>query len=140
MRESLKKIREEDGLTCSKCRGTDHYWVQSHKSWVCKSCKHETRLTAGTVMHGSKLPLKTWFKAIHLIGSTKTPFSAKEMQRQLGHKRYQPIWEMMHKLRDSMGVRDGKYVLRVHVELEVSYVTTGSPKDREAIEESGLKR
>ena len=50
--------------------------------------------------------------------STKKTFSALEMQRQLGHKRYQPIWEMMHKLRSVMGLRDGKYTLNGVVELD----------------------
>ncbi len=30
-------------------------------------------------------------------------FSVKEIQRQLGHKRYQLIWHMMYKLRNIMG-------------------------------------
>lgn len=45
-------------------------------------------------MPGSKLSLMYWFTAIHLLTATKKTFSAKEIQRQLGHKRYQPIWEM----------------------------------------------
>ncbi|MFT6808778.1 MAG: hypothetical protein ACJA01_002009, partial [Saprospiraceae bacterium] len=28
------------------------------------------------------------------------------MQRQIGHKRYEPIWFMMHKIRAAMGQRD----------------------------------
>ena len=28
-----------------------------------------------------------------------------ELQRQLGHNRYQPIWEMLHKLRDVIHIR-----------------------------------
>lgn len=74
-------------------------------------------------MHGSKLPLMYWFTAIHLMTSTKKTFSALEMQRQLGHKRYQPIWEMMHKLRSVMGLRDGKYILNGVVELDEGFFT-----------------
>lgn len=29
-----------------------------------------------------------------------------ELRRQSGHKRYEPVWLMMHKLRDVMGQRD----------------------------------
>lgn len=74
-------------------------------------------------MHGSKLPLMYWFTAIHLMTATKKTFSALEMQRQLGHKRYQPIWEMMHKLRSVMGVRDDKYKLQNTVELDEGFFT-----------------
>lgn len=80
-------------------------------------------MTAGTVMHGSKLPLMYWFTAMHLMTATKKTFSALEMQRQLGHKRYQPIWEMMHKLRSVMGVRDDKYKLQNTVELDEGFFT-----------------
>ena len=87
----------------------------------------ETTLTADTVMHNSKLPLMYWFKAIHLLTSTKNTFSASEMQRQLGHKRYQPIWEMMHKLRNVMGKRDSKYTLLGSVEVDEGFFSTEVP-------------
>ncbi len=46
------------------------------------------------------------------ITSTKKTFSASELQRQLGHSRYEPIWEMLHKLRLVMGRRDDEYKLK----------------------------
>ena len=104
----LYEIRVAQGVVCSKCGSKHQYWDKSGKCWRCAKCGHVTTLTAGTVMHGSKLPLLYWFTAIHLITATKKTFSALEMQRQLGHKRYQPIWEMMHKLRSVMGTRDDK--------------------------------
>ena len=127
----LKELRGKEGVVCSTCGCKEHYWDSSNKRWTCKKCGHVTTLTAGTVMHNSKLPLLYWFKAIHLIGATKTTFSAKEMQRQLKHKRYQPIWEMMHKLRSAMGLRDMKYELGEVVELDEAYITTDDEESRE---------
>ena len=49
--------------------------------------------------------------AFHLVTSTKKTFSAKELQRQIGHKYYEPIWAMMHKIRTAMGNRDAQYNL-----------------------------
>jgi hypothetical protein len=46
------------------------------------------------------------------------------MQRQLGHKRYQPIWEMMHKLRSVMGQRDTAYQLSESIELDEAFFST----------------
>jgi hypothetical protein len=37
-------------------------------------------------MHGSRLPFRYWFAAFHLLTSTQKSFSAKELQRRLGHK------------------------------------------------------
>lgn len=132
----LKEAREKKGIVCNKCGCKKHYWHKSKKSWVCSECGHETTLTAGTVMHSSKLPLMYWFTAIHLLTSTKKTFSAKEMQRQLGHNRYQPIWEMMHKLRSVMGERDAMYELKDTIELDEGYFTT---EDKTADDEP-LKR
>ena len=46
----------------------------------------------------------------------------------MGHKRYQPIWEMMHKLRSVMGLRDGKYTLNGIVELDEGFFTCGDKR------------
>jgi len=61
---------------------------------------------------------------MHLLTSTKKSFSSKELQRQLGHKRYHLIWHMAHKLRTAMGNRDGEYVLAGRIELDEGYFST----------------
>ena len=86
-------------------------------------------MRSGTIMHGSQMPFRYWFIAIHLLTSTKKSFSAKEIQRQVGHKRYQPIWEMMHKLRIAMGKRDNKYELSGQIELDEGFFSTITADD-----------
>lgn len=81
-------------------------------------------------MHGSKLPFIYWFIAIHLLTATKKSISAAELQRQIGHKRYQPIWELMHKLRSVMGKRDDKYTLKGCIELDEGFFSTEIPKEK----------
>ena len=89
-----------------------------------KKCSFRTTLRSGTVMHGSKLPFRYWFIAMHLLTSTKKSFSAKEIQRQLSHKRYEPIWGMLHKLRQAMGKRDEQYQLCGSIELDEGFFST----------------
>lgn len=120
----LKEQREQQGVVCAKCGCEHHYWKGYRNQWQCKKCGHRTSLTAGTVMHSTKLPLMYWFIAIHLLTSTKKSFSALELQRQLGHNRYQPIWEMLHKLRDVMGQRDATYQLVGSIELDEGFFST----------------
>jgi transposase-like protein len=62
--------------------------------------------------------------AMHLLTSTKKSFSAKEIQRQLSHKRYEPIWGMLHKLRQAMGKRDEQYQLSGSIELDEGFFST----------------
>lgn len=61
---------------------------------------------------------------MHLLTATKKSFSAKELQRQLAHKYYEPIWGMMHKLRLAMGQRDEKYTLAGQIELNEVFFST----------------
>ena len=67
---------------------------------------------------------------MHLLTATKKSISAAELQRQIGHKRYQPIWELMHKLRSVMGERDDKYTLKGCIELDEGFFSTEIPKEK----------
>ena len=125
-RVAFKEMREKEGIICKKCGNTTHYWKKNREEWECKKCRHQTRLRVGTVMESSKLPFHYWFIAMHLITSTKKSFSAKEVQRQLGHKRYEPIWAMLHKLRLVMGNRDAEYTLGDEVEFDEGFFETVS--------------
>jgi len=44
-----------------------------------------------------------------------------EMQRLIGHKRYEPIWYMMHKIRRIMGKRDDEYKLSDYIEIDEGF-------------------
>ena len=123
-KQKFKEWRLQEGIICAKCKNTTHYWKKNREQWECKKCCYRTTIKSGTVMHNSKLSFQYWFMAMVLITSTKKSFSAKEVQIQLGHKRYQPIWEMMHKLRSVMGLRDDLYVLKTEVELDEGFFET----------------
>ena len=126
--EALRRFREGHGLGCSCCGCTHMYWDKAHKSWICSRCGHETTLRSGTVMQGSNLPVRDWLAAMFLLTATKRAISAKEIQRQLGRKRYQPVWEMVHKLRDVMGKRDARYSLDGDVEIDEGFFSTETPE------------
>lgn len=131
-RLKLKAIRDKEGIVCRKCGGTDHYWKNDKWQYECKSCKTRTTLKSGTVMHGSQLPLRYWFIAMHLLTSIKKSFSALELQRQLGHKYYEPIWGMLHKLRLSIRKRDSQYKLSGQIELDEGFFATETePEEKE---------
>jgi transposase-like protein len=55
----------------------------------------------------------------------------------LGHKRYQPIWELVCKLRDVTGKRDDLYKLGGQVELDNAFITTLIPDEQK---DEDLKR
>jgi DNA-directed RNA polymerase subunit RPC12/RpoP len=120
----FKEIREKEGIVCPRCGHTKHYWKADKEMFQCKKCTYRQSLKANTVMHSSKLPFKYWFIAMHLLTATKHSFSAAELQRQLGHCGYQPIWELLHKLRSVMGKKEDKYTLCGNIELDEGFFTT----------------
>ena len=120
----FKNKREELGVTCKKCGNTEHYWKNDKQLFQCKKCSFRTTLRSGTILESSNLPFLYWFKAIHLLTATKKTFSAKEIQRQLKHDRYEPIWSMLHKIRSAMGKRDGKYNLTEFIEIDEGFFET----------------
>ena len=39
----------------------------THRRWRCVACRYPVSLTAGTVLHNTKLPLTVWFWAAYLM-------------------------------------------------------------------------
>jgi len=120
-KQHFKFHREKEGIICIKCKGSRHNWVKNKEMFECKSCRYRMSLKKGTLMENSKLKFKTWYQIMLLMSATKKGFSASEIQRQLGKKRYEPIWNAMHKIRLSMGQRDDKYLLNDMVEFDDAF-------------------
>ena len=100
----LKGHRETTGIYCKTCSGfSKQYWFSASKFFECSKCRRRTSLKAGTVMESSNLSLHTWFTALLLMSATKKGFSCLEFQRQLGLKRYETAFNLMHKIRTVMG-------------------------------------
>jgi hypothetical protein len=106
-------------------------WNALHKQWVCMDCKRTVNLKAGTVMENSNLPVYDWFVAMFLLTSMKMQISALEIKRQLGMKRYEPVWLMVQKLRSIMGQRDSSYKLAGDLEIDEGFFTTERPHDEQ---------
>lgn len=120
----FKEIRQSVGITCPKCGGVDHAWLNGRGEFQCKKCGCRISVTKGTVMENSRLPMYAWFFTAHMMTSIKQVLSAKEIQHQLDMRQYPPVWLMMMKLRDIMGKRDSIYKLSDQVEIDVSYFPT----------------
>ena len=135
-RMHFKEQRDKIGVECQRCGSHEHYWIKSRWSYECKSCRSRTSLRSGTIMQSSNLSFLVWYRAMFLMSATKKGFSAKEMQRQLGLKRYEPVWAMVHKLRKAMGNRDARYTLEGMVEMDEGYFTVESSQ----VEQSKGKR
>jgi len=131
-REHFKSERDKIGVKCHRCGHDQHYWIKSRWSYECKKCRSRTSLRSGTIMQGSNLSFLIWYKAMFLISATKKGFSSKEIQKQLGVKRYEPVWYMVHKLRKAMGKRDARYTFEDMIEMDEGYFTVASSEIEKA--------
>ena len=60
-RAELFRLRFPNGFVCPKCGCVEYYPVHGRNIYQCRSCRHQTSVTAGTVMHRTHLPLTLWF-------------------------------------------------------------------------------
>jgi ribosomal protein L37AE/L43A len=117
----FKEQRASEHINCKQCGSLHIYWQEKESRWRCKECKHAMGLKKGTVMENSNLGYRIWLWGLFLMSLTKKGFSALEVQRLIKHKRYEPIWLMMQKIRISMGQRDEKYQLDGYIEMDEGF-------------------
>jgi predicted RNA-binding Zn-ribbon protein involved in translation (DUF1610 family) len=127
--EYLFAARWPDGFVCPGC-GKRKAWRLQTKPWTweCAGCGKQTSVTAGTIMHHSKLPLTTWFWAAYLMATHSNGISALQLQRQLGLGSYKSAWLMGAKLRCSM-VAAGRSPLAGLVEVDETEIVCRSKND-----------
>ena len=123
----LEKARWRNGFICPHC-GADcepYRFARRPGALRCRKCMRDTRLTAGTVMELSHTPLNIWFWAAYLVTSQTPGISVVQFQRQLGLRRYETAFQILHKLRagmvrpdqDRLGGKTGE-----HVEVDDTYI------------------
>ena len=118
----LERLRWGDGFVCPCCGTVDGgWWAVRRGLRKCAVCHHETSVTAGTIFHGSRLSLTSWFAAIWYVVNQKQGVSALGLQHVLEFGSYQTAWAWLHKLRRAM-VLGGRELLSGVVEVDESYV------------------
>lgn len=116
-REYLFISRWPEGFVCPACGGREAGAETRRHLWVCTACGRQTSITAGTVMHQTRLELRTWFWAAYLVSTFHPGISAKQLQRQLGLGCHETAWAMLHKLRAAM-VAPEREPLKGEVEID----------------------
>ena len=121
--EALQRARWPKGFCCPRCNDARHYLVNqgARKLFQCMGCRHQASVTAGTMMEHSKLPLTTWFLAIHLISQAKTGMSALALKRDLGVS-YPTAWLLHQKINRAMADREAAHLLQGAVQLDDAYL------------------
>lgn len=99
----LAEKRWPKGFTCPHCPSEKGWKLEAKPAtWECASCHKQTSVTAGTIMHRTHLPLRTWFLAAHLVATHSNGISALQLQNQAGIGSYKSAWFLLHRLRKAM--------------------------------------
>src|SRR6266581_2081625 len=117
----LAACRWPDGFVCPRCGGRRAYELVKLRRWQCTGCRQQVSLTAGTILHNTKTPLTVWFWAAYLMTTDKRGISALLFQHQLGLRRYETAWMMLHKFRRAM-INLTREPLRGEVEVDDTWV------------------
>jgi len=125
----LFATRWPEGFVGPGCGKTKAWELQTKPwTWECAGCSRQTSVTAGTIMHHSKLPLTTWFWAAYLMATHSNGISALQLQRQLALGSYKTAWLLCAKLRRSM-LAPGRAPLAGLVEVDETEIACRSKND-----------
>jgi len=106
---------------CARCKSERVWSERGGNLFECAGCGHQTSLTSGTLLQGTRKSFKTWFRAVFEISSRRNGISAKDLQRIMGFGSYETAWTWLHKLRVAL-VRPGREPLSQHVQIDEGFV------------------
>jgi transposase-like protein len=133
-REAVIAARWPHGFQCPGCGSQRHSMVTTRDLFQCSDCRLQTSPIAGTIFASTKLPLRTWFRALYHMTQSKQGISSIELGRRLGVTQT-TAWKIKHKLAQVMLERDASKQMTGRVEIDDAYVggeRTGGKRGRGA--------
>ena len=128
----LARLRWPNGFICPQCGSVAQPGQATRARLICRGCRHQSTVTAGTIFDKTRTPLTVWLGAAWYVTNQKQGVSALGLQRVLGLSSYQTAWAMLHRLRRAM-VLSGREQLKGTVEVDETYIAIterGKPRSR----------
>ena len=100
----LQAHRWPDGVVrCPRCGFDGVYDVSTRPfHWQCHQCAprgYRFSVLVGTVFENTNMPLRTWFRVIHMMLTSKKGISALQVHRTIGTGSYNTAWYMCTRIR-----------------------------------------
>jgi transposase-like protein len=121
----LMKLKWPDGFSCPRCSYSQAYVTSTRRLpiYECRSCHHQTTITAGTIFEGSRTKLTKWFTALTLV-SQDQGCSATRLSEVI-QVTYKTAWLILRKIRYALGESDKITLLTG--EIQVNAAIYGRP-------------
>jgi len=117
----IRQLRWPHGFICPNCGHDFGYELNERRLYQCSICRRQTSVTAGTIFHKTRTPLRHWFWMIYQIAQDKGGASASKLAKQLGGFQ-STVWNQLQKLRHAMERRDETITLAGFIELDEAVI------------------
>src|SRR6516165_9697936 len=117
----LTSWRWPRGFVCPRCGGGSRGYMKAKRVQECRTCGYQGSVTAGTILHKTRVPLRDWFWAIYRLSQGKKGISALQLSKEIGVG-YPTAWLMQHKIRRAMMEGERGRPLSGLVEVDEGYV------------------
>ena len=139
-RTMFEQMRWPNGVHCilPNCGGAEVYrltvkasarkngaYVGPRSLYKCKAGRRQFSVTTGTVIEGSKIPLRTWLQVMYRMCSSKKSVSAHQIRREFGLT-CESAWFLCHRIRFGMTEKNPTR-LKGTIEADETYVG-GKPR------------
>lgn len=118
--DHLLSIRWKNGAFCPHCGSTRIYNFSDNKTHKCSDCRQRFSIKIGTIVEGSKIPLRKWFIAIWLITSHKKGITSTQLAKDLQITQ-KSAWFMLQRLRHTAQTSSFNAPLDGEAEIDQTY-------------------
>lgn len=110
---ALFALKWPHGYRCPNCKHPRAYVIRTRRLplYEC-SCHHQTSLTVGTIMEGSRTSLRKWITAMWLVSRSDKGINAVKLSSMI-EVTSKTAWAMLHKIRTAIAVPMRKSRLRL---------------------------
>lgn len=139
----LEDLRWGDAPECAHCgsgrvtflnpangtsRTTRTGAATQRRLWKSKDCRKQFAVLTNTIMHGTKIPVRTWVLVLYEMCAHKNGVAAREIERRYGLSP-KSAWFILHRIRDAMD-GDGISVMGTGVVKAAETWIGGKPSNR----------
>jgi transposase-like protein len=150
----LEGLRWPDDPICPHCGNDKAYFltpkngvgrgsgkkrnISVRRVWKCAKCRKQFSVLTGTVMHGSKISVRTWVFVLYEMAASKNGVSAREISRKY-EITDEAAWFMCHRIREAMKRDPLASLLRGTVVSDETWIG-GNPKNLHAAKRYSPRR